>query len=393
MSDKKGTLPKGIVKKRNKTTGKLEFYARIVRLDGHGKPKQYTRRAEDLSEAKRLRKELIENFEERGEAAIEGGKLTFRDLSAIYQEKRLHPAVYHGAGSNRRKISGVRNPAPYLHYLSVLRDYFGAKFIKNISHSDIEDFKRDRLKVPTKRGERSIADVNRHLELLRAMLRFAERQSWLAKSPFELGSSLISKADEVKRERVLSFEEEARLLAQCEDRRKHLKPLLITAIDTAMRRGELFKLTWEWVDFQSSTITIVATNSKTARERKVGMTKRVREALIGLWESSPKDEGELVFGIKDTVKNSFRSACRDAEIHDLKFHDLRHTGLTRMIQMGAQPMELMKVSGHTQMNTFARYINPDTNAVQKIAENLSSYHEKQNDLSIQVEIQTSNAVN
>ena len=84
---------------------------------------------------------------------------------------------------------------------------------------------------------------------------------------------------------------------------------------------------------------------------------------------------ELVFGIKDTVKRSFASACRDAEIEGFRFHDCRHTAITRMIQAGLSPMEVMKVSGHTQMNTFARYVNPNTQAVTRIADVLSAYNE------------------
>ncbi len=95
--------------------------------------------------------------------------------------------------------------------------------------------------------------------------------------------------------------------------------------------------------------------------------------LEELWEKSPKDLEEFVFGIINTVKKSFTSACKIANIEDFRFHDLRHTAITRMIQAGLAPMEIMKISGHTQMTTFARYVNPDTNAVQRIADRLSAY--------------------
>jgi hypothetical protein len=58
-----------------------------------------------------------------------------------------------------------------------------------------------------------------------------------------------------------------------------------------------------------------------------------------------------------------------------------------MIQAGLKPMEVMKVSGHSQMNTFARYVNPDTNAVQRIADRLSAYQtEAMNEVSIASEL-------
>ena len=203
---------------------------------------------------------------------------------------------------------------------------------------------------------------------------------------------MISKSDESKRERVLTFDEERRLLEVCtgertitytrqgkevtakiEGGREYLKSLVITAVDTAMRRGELLKLRWKDVNFEDRTITIIASNSKTLKAREVGMTDRICNEMNRLWKHSPKDKNELVFGITDNFKKSFSSACKDAQIEQLRFHDLRHTAITRMIQAGLAPMEIMKISGHTQMNTFARYVNPDTNAVQRIADRLSAF--------------------
>jgi integrase len=224
---------------------------------------------------------------------------------------------------------------------------------------------------------RSIAGVNRELEVMRAVMRFAKQQKWIITSPFEEGSSLISKADETKRERVLSFDEEKRLLAACQGRRAHLHALIITAIDTAMRRGELFKLQWKEVDFIGRTITITARNSKTAKARIIAMTPRVHQELLQLAAVAPQDGNGLVFGITDTIKKSFTGACAAAQITGLRFHDLRHTAITRMVQAGITPMEVMKISGHTQMVTFARYVNPNHEAICRAADMLAQYHTAQ----------------
>jgi integrase len=370
---KKSVRDYGIIQKKDKN-GNVFWYARIVRIEGNGKKKQYTQKAESKTHARRLRDELSAKFNHRGEKAIEGDKMLFRELCDIYLDKKLFAAEYHGEGKTRRKVSGVRSLKPVQFYLGILRDYFGAKLIRNITHSDIEQFKTKRLKVPTLRGERSIADVNRTLALLRTMFRFAVQSSWLSDSPFDKGGALISLSDENKRERVLSYQEETCLLAACTDKREHLKTILITALDTAMRSGEILKLCWRDIDFANKTINILGFNTKTAKARTVGMTQRVYDELSRLWEQSPKDLDELVFGIKDTVKRSFASACRIAEIDGFRFHDCRHTAITRMIQAGLSPMEVMKVSGHTQMNTFARYVNPNTQAVTRIADVLSAYN-------------------
>jgi len=155
-------------------------------------------------------------FDDRGEMAIDGDKMKFRELADIYEKRKLFVAEYHGTGTAQRKVAGVRSLKTSQHYLGVLKDHFGGSLLKNISHAEIEDFKSNRLKQKSLRGERSIADVNRTLELLRAILRFAVRGGWISRTPFEMGDPLISKADETKRERALTSAEELRLLAACD---------------------------------------------------------------------------------------------------------------------------------------------------------------------------------
>lgn len=107
------------------------------------------------------------------------------------------------------------------------------------------------------------------------MLNVAQAEGWLIRNPFKTGESLISIADEKQRERILAPEEESRLLAACTGRRKHLREIIIAALDTGCRRGELLKLRWNDVEFESRTITIQAFNTKTMRERKLTMTTRL----------------------------------------------------------------------------------------------------------------------
>ena len=367
----------GIIQKKDKN-GNLHWYARISRTDGTGNKKQYTAKAENKNHAKRLRDELIEKYDNYGERALDGNKLLFRELSDSYRQRKLISARY----VQNRKVAGLRSVETPLGQLKILNEHFGASRIKDITPAGIEKFKNKRLDEPikytNKSGEevvrpRAIASVNRELALLRAIFNDAVQNGLLMRSPFSGIKGIISMADEVRRERVLSFEEEGKLLSACFNRRSHLKAIVITALDTAMRRGELLKLKWENVNFTTRTIHVIAMNTKTARPRSIGITTRVLKELEELWEKSPKDLEEFVFGIINTVKKSFTSACKIANIKDFRFHDLRHTAITRMIQAGLAPMEIMKISGHTQMTTFARYVNPDTNAVQRIAERLSAY--------------------
>ncbi len=175
------------------------------------------------------------------------------------------------------------------------------------------------------------------------------------------------------RERILTREEEARLIDGCEDRRQHLRALITVAVDTAMRRGELFKLRWSDVDLASGRITVRAENAKTEKMRVVGMTKRMLAELTNLWDKSPQNQNELVFGIVSTIKNGWKSLCLEAGVEDLRFHDLRHTATTRLIRAGVPVSEVMKITGHTQMSTFLRYLNQTHESVSESAKSLDRY--------------------
>jgi len=347
------------------------WVARLTFTDETGKRRNIKRKAKNKTEAKERLKELLRQLEDRGEHALDGDRITFRELARVYEERRLVPAEYHG----ERKVSGMRNHRTPKEHLRVLAAHFGIRRIKNITHSDVEQFKQTRLKAPTiKDKQRSIASVNRELEILRAVFRFAIRQGWLARSPFEMGAPVISKADEVRRERVLSHDEELRLLAACTGRRAHLKSLLIAALDTGARRGELLKLTWTDIDFENRLINLRATTTKTQRSRTIGMTGRLSSELLLLYERSTKEPDSLVFGITDTVKKSFASACKAAGIENFRFHDCRHSAITRMIQSGMAAHLIMKVSGHTQPITFSRYVNVDDQTARQAASALDNFN-------------------
>jgi integrase len=351
------------------------WYARLRYTTPEGKRKDLWFPAKNKSDAGEILKKKLQELETVGEKALDGDKVKFSHLAKVYKEKKLIPAKFVGD----RKVAGLKSYKTPQMILEILVNHFGNRRIKSITHSDIEQYKLMRLETQTRRKEqRQIASVNRELEVLRAMLRFAIREGWLIRSPFEMGDPLISKADEVKRERVVSFEEEKHLLDSCllEDkqhrqRRLHLIPLLIAALDTACRRGELFKLRWNDVDLENRIITIRAMNSKTARKRTIGITPRLQEELEKLWQSGTKNPDELVFGLTHTIKTAWKSICEDAKITGLRFHDLRHTAITRMVQTKQPSAAIMKISGHSQFVTFARYVNPDTEMVTNIAEALA----------------------
>jgi integrase len=372
------------------------FTGRVQYIDDNGRRKEFTKTVGGRREAWKAIKAMRQELESHGEQLLKADKITFRDLADKFVKTCVTQAKYQGG----KKIHGRKSIQPVMSNIKALINGFGNKAIKNIRPSDIEAYKVKRLETPVvvefnvkvpivnpgrkkytveKRQvsrERKISSVNRELQLLRTMFRFAVRDKMLISSPFE-NHSIISTAAELSRERILSLEEERRLLAAFEGK-QHLKALIITAVDTAMRRGELFKLCWGDVDFESRQITIQATNAKTEKERNVGMTDRVYDELMGLWELSSKDLDELVFGIRHTIKTSWKTACIKAGLDDLHFHDLRHTATTRLIRAGVPHTEAMKITGHTQFKTFQRYMNLTNESVAASANILNEYLKQHN---------------
>jgi integrase len=345
------------------------WIARVTFPSEEGKRRNVKRAVISKTEGKLLLKRLINEIDDHGESTVDGDRLTFHRLAEIYAEYKLTPPVYKA----ETRVSGLRSFRSQRTHLRALVAHFGARRVKTITHSDIDRFRALRLQTMTRRGrDRSVSSVNRELSLLRAMLDFARRSGWLLQNPFGRGPVLISPADEAKRERILTFEEEARLLAACTGPRAHLRPLVIAALDTAMRLGELLKLKWSDLNFQTDLIRVRKTTTKTWEARTIGLTTRLRTELERLQAVAPPDPDGLVFGITNNVKRSFVTACRKAVIDDLRFHDLRHTATTWMIQGGMPSMEVMKITGHKEMATFARYVNTDGQAAKRAASALDT---------------------
>jgi integrase len=157
--------------------------------------------------------------------------------------------------------------------------------------------------------------------------------------------------------------------------RGHLWYIIIIALETAGRLGELLRMLWSDVNFEKGVLMLQSYNGKKMTERKVGLTERAT-MVLEQWHRLTVDEddraedylNQFVFGGIKSVKTAFENACEDAKIDDLNFHDLRHMATTRMIQAGIPPVEVMKITGHTQRSTFERYVNIDEESARRIAE-------------------------
>jgi integrase len=346
------------------------WYARVCYKNSNGKRTSIKRKADNKTHAKQLLKQLIETLDNGGRKAIDAERMTVNDLCDYYAAHYLKPPQY----VNGRKIAGLRSFASVGGYIKVFRDDLGNIKLKELNYDDLRTFRNGRLNTSTHQSEqRSLATVNREMAYLRRLLNIAERNGWIDKNPFKKGDALIHTSDEIKRERILSREEEIRLIAECTGYRAHLRPIVIAALDTGCRLGELLKLTWSDIDFAAGLITIQAFNTKTMRERQVSITSRLRSELEILL-SGKKDNDDLVFGIKTEVRQGFRNACLAAGFEGVRFHDLRHTHASRLDDLGFSLAKIGGQLGHTVVQTTLRYVNRDKSAIHQVANALDSFN-------------------
>ncbi|MDT7809754.1 MAG: hypothetical protein QOJ70_3567 [Acidobacteriota bacterium] len=163
------------------------WFYRYQFTDSFGKRRNVRRLATSESNAKSQLRKALNKHDKGGERVIEGERLRFSKFAKLYAERRIFEAEYQGD----RKIAGLRSHRSAELFLETLKAHFADKLVATITHADVEEFKLLRLRTKKANDqERKIASVNRELALLRSMMRFAKRQKWIQRSPFEEGEPL-----------------------------------------------------------------------------------------------------------------------------------------------------------------------------------------------------------
>lgn len=371
---------------------KGKWYARLTYTEPSGKRRNVKRRAENKTDAKTILKQLISELEENGSQSLDASRMTFNDFADFFAAHYVQPAHI----INGRKVSGLKDWIHVRGFLKIFREHFGRKLLREIRYEDLRSFRSARLNTKTQYNRaRTVTTVNRELTTLRRMFNVAAKNQFINRNPFNSGDSLICIAAEVSRDRVISHAEQERLLEACQMRDKqgtqrytHLKPILVCLVETAMRFGEMASLTWQNCDMAARIIIVAAEYSKTQKQRIVPITPPLYEELLTLSTGKVIDLNQRVFGITNNVRKSFAAVCKASKISGVRLHDLRHTGITRMIAAGIPTPEVMKISGHSQVSTFLRYLNPTKETMTRAAELLTAYNARQSS-----PVESSEAVN
>ncbi len=257
--------------------------------------------------------------------------------------------------------------------LRSLGAFFKGETLQSFGAEKVEAFKAKR------RTEVSDATVNRELACLKTMMNKAVEWGKIEANP----TARVKKFKESPgRERILTAAEAQRLI---EASSPGLRPVLIVALNTGMRRNEILSLKWQSIDFARGFILIET--SKSGKPRRVPMNAAVEEALRGLPRLA-----EFVFYNPETksyirdVKRAFAGACERAEIKGLRLHDLRHTAASKMIEAGVDLVTVSKILGHASIQMTMRYSHPTPEnmklAVLKLGEILDPTRQKVDTITI-----------
>lgn len=254
--------------------------------------------------------------------------------------------------------------------------------ISDLTAWQLEKWKTARIKAGTKP-----ATVNRDLTALKAALSKAVEWGMLDVHP--LTKVKPAKVDKSKKIRFLDSAEEKRLRQALEDRAEvmrqerdsanqwrtdrgykllpslravtftdHMAPMVLLAINTGIRRGEMFSLTWENVDLQRSMLTIEGDNAKSGSTRHVPLNN---EALTVLkkWQSQTKKTGLVFPGKKgqpmDNIKKGWSGIVKAAKLPNFRWHDLRHHFASRLVMAGVDLNTVRELLGHSDIKMTLRY--------------------------------------
>ena len=138
----------------------------------------------------------------------------------------------------------------------------------------------------------------------------------------------------------------------------HLEPLTLLAMNTGMRRGELFQLTWNKVDLINKILTVAATTAKSRKVRHIPLNNEAMQVLTtlnidhsrGLVFPNPETGKPLT-----TIKTAWWKIVETADITDFRFHDLRHHFASKLVMAGIDLNTVRELLGHANLEMTLRY--------------------------------------
>ena len=256
--------------------------------------------------------------------------------------------------------------------------------------AEIDSFSVERWRLARHKAGVKAATTNRDLDALRAVL--SRAVSWGVLREHPLKAVKRARLDVRGRVRYLTPDEDKRLrealAARVEQMRRgresfnawrrerghpelpphpryadHLEPLVLLALNSGLRRGELFSLRWRHVDLGSRRLTVAGASAKTGVTRRVPLSDEAFDVLSTWRSQAGKDVDPMAYVFPspqtgerlDNITTAWGALVQAAKLTDFTFHDLRHTFASRLVQAGVDLNVVRELLGHTSLVMTLRY--------------------------------------
>lgn len=348
---------------------------------GRLKYKTIMRRAENLTEADQIAREILDEHSLRGQAYLDGRVMTFKKLAEWYKDEFVIEPIY----ANGKKVAGMRSWKNERNKIDRLVESFGTFLIDEIDEFVLRRYKLKRLKAGIKS-----ASINRDFETIRAMMRKAVKKKW-RKDLIDF-SDLIDKSLEDRRTVTITDEEEKLILSEAKKitYAPRLYALIISLRDTGARPNELYPVNdydsdysgdgktyfepirWRDIFDEDGEIKdvarLVSFKGKVREERLCVITERMKTAFLELWNYLKKSKNttephrakleNLIFP-ETSYKKSWQIVRDKTGFKDLRLRDLRRDWSSRLARLGFSDRLAQRGMGHKQMQQTFEYTEFD----------------------------------
>lgn len=345
------------------------------------------------NESKRIRGAVAGGRDFKSERDSKRGIPTFND----FLEDDYGPYILRELRSGQEQTNSLK---------ACFGKSFGKLRLDEIDVSRVKKWRRDR-----RRARNVVAKtINRNVADLHAMLSYAVHEAEVLAEhplanlkPLKVNNEIIVRALEADEERRLR-----EALAARDDKKRAqrasanewrtvrkrkslpaistyadtLTPAALVSIETGLRRNELFTLEWPLVDWKKRELHVTAATAKTERMRTVPLNKGALHVLRSWWLQQAQPEDGLVFpgakGKLTSLRKAYYSVLKDAGIERINakgerinWHSLRHSFGSRLGAQNVDPTTIMKLMGHTSLDTTRRYLHSEASRMRAAVDRLA----------------------
>lgn len=241
--------------------------------------------------------------------------------------------------------------------------YLGGKELSEVTAEDVRAYGK------AVKDRASASTANRHLNVIRAMLRLAASYGWIIRVP-KVEMYTLPKTPGI----WITLEQLELICA-------HLPALVADmarfAIHTGLRYSNVAGLRWDWISSDGSVCVVPAASTKTGRVYTIPLNSVAKKIVAGRREATKQSKSEYVFYRADgetpmpTVRYWWEAATKKAGLPDVRFHDLRHSFATMHHMNGTPDRALQELGGWSSPAMLQRYVTLSTTHLSKYIENVN----------------------